>query len=351
MSDETPPPSLRLRPRARTNETAPPSPVGSQEPPAAPLPTSTPPLDDGAKRFRLKPKLTSETESKQDEAYTSSAPSSPSVALAAQKVASVLPVPVPPPLTPSVPPLTSPSEAAAGEVDGEGFPRLKLKAIVADAAPVNPMETTPAPAGFPLSVPLPPPPLNLPPIPEGASITPRPIVRPRPIVPPPVPSKTVRKKRGLLIGVMVALPVLGGLATFLLMGTNEPEPVPPVRIVRSVVVPPVDPALLADLPTAPGGGAARPHSDGSKPNGTATSDAAAAKAASAAMLALRAWVDGAHISGVVASDTPRAIINGRLVKAGDLIESSQGIIFDGVDLERKEVIFRTKSGLFAGKTY
>jgi hypothetical protein len=71
----------------------------------------------------------------------------------------------------------------------------------------------------------------------------------------------------------------------------------------------------------------------------------------ATVAAFRAWVDGVQISGVVSGRSPRAIINGRLVKMGDVIEPNQGIVFDGVDSERKEVVFRTNNGLIGGKGY
>ena len=68
-------------------------------------------------------------------------------------------------------------------------------------------------------------------------------------------------------------------------------------------------------------------------------------------MAFRAWLAEVRIVGVVAGDSPRAIVNGRLVRPGDVVDASQGIIFDGLDLERKEVVFRTNGGLFAGKAY
>lgn len=72
---------------------------------------------------------------------------------------------------------------------------------------------------------------------------------------------------------------------------------------------------------------------------------------SAAAAAFRVWIDGVRISGVVLGESPRAIINGRLVRPGDVVDASEGIVFDGVDVERKQVVFRNRTGLFASKPY
>jgi hypothetical protein len=67
--------------------------------------------------------------------------------------------------------------------------------------------------------------------------------------------------------------------------------------------------------------------------------------------AFRAWTDDARITGVVSGTAPRAIINGRLVRPGDMVDAAQGIIFDGVDAERKLVVFRNREGVFTNKPY
>ena len=67
--------------------------------------------------------------------------------------------------------------------------------------------------------------------------------------------------------------------------------------------------------------------------------------------AFRAWTDDARITGVVSGASPRAIINGRLVRPGDVVDASTGIVFDGLDLERKTVVFRSREGAFTTKSY
>ena len=67
--------------------------------------------------------------------------------------------------------------------------------------------------------------------------------------------------------------------------------------------------------------------------------------------AFRAWIADLRITGVVSGASPRAIINGRLVRPGDVVDASLGITFDGLDVERKELVFRTRNGAFASKPY
>lgn len=67
--------------------------------------------------------------------------------------------------------------------------------------------------------------------------------------------------------------------------------------------------------------------------------------------AFRAWVSGAVISGVREGSSPRAFINGILVKQGDVLDHGFGIVFDGVDAERNLVIFKDNTGAIVGKRY
>ena len=63
------------------------------------------------------------------------------------------------------------------------------------------------------------------------------------------------------------------------------------------------------------------------------------------------WVSEARISGVREGDSPRAFINGILVRKGDMIEPQLGIVFDGVDPVRNLLIFRDDTGAIVGKKY
>jgi len=63
------------------------------------------------------------------------------------------------------------------------------------------------------------------------------------------------------------------------------------------------------------------------------------------------WVDSAKISGVFNGTPPRAIVNGLLVRPGEMIDSARGIVFDHVDSAEKEFFFRDRSGAITSKSY
>lgn len=67
--------------------------------------------------------------------------------------------------------------------------------------------------------------------------------------------------------------------------------------------------------------------------------------------AFRAWIDEVRITGVVSGAAPRAIINGRLFRPGDMVDATAGITFESLDGERKQVMFRDDTGMLAGKGY
>jgi hypothetical protein len=56
------------------------------------------------------------------------------------------------------------------------------------------------------------------------------------------------------------------------------------------------------------------------------------------------FVEEAKVSGVSAENPPRALINGRLVRGGALVEPKLGIVFLGLDLGRRTLIFRSATG-------
>ena len=65
-----------------------------------------------------------------------------------------------------------------------------------------------------------------------------------------------------------------------------------------------------------------------------------------------AWVDGVKISAVNANPTVTiAIINGHPAKPGDVIDASQGIVFDHVDKKNQAIIFRDRTGALAPAKY
>ena len=56
------------------------------------------------------------------------------------------------------------------------------------------------------------------------------------------------------------------------------------------------------------------------------------------------FVEEARVSGVSVGNPPRALINGRLVRGGALVEPKLGIIFLGLDSNRRVLIFRSAAG-------
>jgi hypothetical protein len=67
--------------------------------------------------------------------------------------------------------------------------------------------------------------------------------------------------------------------------------------------------------------------------------------------AFRSFVANAKISGVVAGAAPKMFINGRLVRMGETVDPGLGVIFDRIDAEKRQVIFRDKSGATAARRF
>ncbi|HRE82714.1 MAG TPA: hypothetical protein PLN52_16840 [Opitutaceae bacterium] len=63
------------------------------------------------------------------------------------------------------------------------------------------------------------------------------------------------------------------------------------------------------------------------------------------------FVETMRVNGVFQGIPARAHINGRTVKAGALIETQIGVFFDGVDADRRELIFKDASGASVRKKY
>lgn len=63
------------------------------------------------------------------------------------------------------------------------------------------------------------------------------------------------------------------------------------------------------------------------------------------------WVTEARISGVLQGAQPRALINGRTVRQGDVVDATLGIYFEDVNVEEKYVVFRDQEGALVGKKY
>jgi hypothetical protein len=71
-----------------------------------------------------------------------------------------------------------------------------------------------------------------------------------------------------------------------------------------------------------------------------------------ASVAFRAWVDGVKINAVNVSPTLTiAIINGHPAKPGDMVDASQGIVFDHVDVKNQSIVFRDRTGAMSPAKY
>lgn len=65
----------------------------------------------------------------------------------------------------------------------------------------------------------------------------------------------------------------------------------------------------------------------------------------------RGFVANVKISGVFQGANPRALINGRMTRVGEIIDQKLGIAFDSIDAEKKQIIFKDASGALATRRY
>ncbi len=59
----------------------------------------------------------------------------------------------------------------------------------------------------------------------------------------------------------------------------------------------------------------------------------------------------AKISGIFQGATPRALINGRTVRVGQMVDEGLGAVFEGINSETKEIIFKDKTGATVSRRY
>lgn len=65
----------------------------------------------------------------------------------------------------------------------------------------------------------------------------------------------------------------------------------------------------------------------------------------------QAWVANSRINGVFNGSPPRALINGRTVRAGQSVDDALGIVFDSVDPQEKTITFRDATGAKLTRRY
>ncbi len=118
--------------------------------------------------------------------------------------------------------------------------------------------------------------------------------------------------------------------------------------------PPKQPAPSGLPPAAQVPAGANPGSTGVASVSPGLSATTVVDAAPDAVPAFRSFVANVKVSGLAggrAGRPPVAIINGRLTRAGDVVDAGLGIIFDTIDAEKKQVIFRDKSGATVARRY
>lgn len=143
-----------------------------------------------------------------------------------------------------------------------------------------------------------------------------------------VPAQAIQKAQDVLASRQEKV---GSAVDAIIADKEPPAPSSPRVPVSVPVSPPPMAGTTATTTVAPGLSASMPIA--------AAADASAA---------FREFVANAKISGV--ADT-RALINGRLVRTGEVVDSTLGIRFQAVDRESKQLIFRDFSGAQVGRRY
>ena len=362
MSEEQPPTPLRLRPRNRDAAAAPATPTIpvvvpiehgsgiSAEPGVASV------ADPAPGRFRLKPKITLGAA---DPAISSEPPASTPVHSAEAETVviprlklKVATATLSDPIVESMPDASPAPPACVGPTDG---------AVITADSQIGQLPATHEQSALVL-IPSITAPADSPVTPIIGAVS-SPVT---PIVAPPVVVVNLVKPNALkcapprlILGVLALLLLVGGSAAYFYLMQEEPPP--PTPLVRRSVVPLVPKPFSATpgvVPPAP-----TPESVGidqlpPAPGPQKAEAVVAAKPNKAPVVpvmtpAFRLWLEGVRINGVTASAStvPRVIINGRLVRPGDTIDSAEGIVFESVDTEKKCVMFRNRSGFVASKPY
>jgi hypothetical protein len=186
-----------------------------------------------------------------------------------------------------------------------------------------------------------------------------PVARPPLVVKPAKPKAAASSPRALILGGLVLLLLGGGAGAYFYLMQEEPPPPPPL-VRRAPVTPvpkpaPAAPAVAPSVPTPELAGLdPLPPAPGiQKPEAAAPAKPTKAPVVPVMTPAFRLWLDGVRINGVTASagSVPRVIINGRLVRPGDTIDSTEGIVFESLDTEKKCVMFKNRAGFVAAKPY
>jgi hypothetical protein len=116
---------------------------------------------------------------------------------------------------------------------------------------------------------------------------------------------------------------------------------------------------VAQTPAAPGKQPAASPVASRPANGPATTSTVApgvaataqVEAAAEATAPFRSFVANAKVSGVFQGPPTRAMINGRLTRAGEMVDVTLGVTFNGVDPQRRQLIFQDKTGATVSRRF
>lgn len=177
---------------------------------------------------------------------------------------------------------------------------------------------------------------------------------------------------GLIVGLAVLLLIAGGYFGYRVI---FPKPVPVVAVVRPVhpasarkPAPVPHPALLARKLSVANAAVKAESAELKAVMQTGASAAAKPAPAPSAPMAVvaapppvtepaapspafQAYVEGLIINGVFQGDPPRILVGGRLLRQGDVLDPTLGVVFVTVDPVNGRVIFKDRTGAIMTKRY
>lgn len=125
---------------------------------------------------------------------------------------------------------------------------------------------------------------------------------------------------------------------------------------QTKVEPIIDGSDVANKSAAPAG--TKTGSPGSRPGGGAVTTLApglsatnTGDAGADATPAFRAWVGNLKVSSVIGGPAPKATINSRVIRVGEVVDGTLGVVLEGVDEGARQLIFKDKSGALLSRRY
>ncbi len=254
-----------------------------------------------------------------------------------------------------------PGAAAQEGESAEAEPESDLPPFPVVAPPPN-EEQADASVLIGTEVPVPPrPPRN-----PGLLVTAPPFSGSRPAVfkRPRVPAALVAAERRKRMLKYAAIAIGGAILAVVVISTaiklNPPPParVPPPPV---VVAPPVEPKKIPVPEKVPVPVEPQPVEPSTTrrvattatvelaPGVTATTESI--KAVPNASPGFRSFVASVKVSGVYSGNPPRAFINGRLFRTGEMVDEIMEIHFDSVDTATRSIVFKDSTGATVSRRY